>query len=726
MKKVHRIIILLICLVTLTTGTLAQNGVKTAGEAASRVRSMYFALDHEGAVETGKKLAAQFPESTELKAWLVMSMLAMNMATEDDKKEAIEIAEKMIAKDPSDGWAHFATAAAVTANDAIAENERGEKAIAASERALAAMPGNADALWLKAEMLRRHGKRQEAVEFVEASRAKVKNAGELMAVRAAALFSLAKEAAKKEEAYKAYAEARAADPSNLNAHYLPGMFLRFNKRNAEAYPLLKRAAALAPDSVTVHREYWQSVMALQDVSFEKKRAEIEADIIALMKNRPQSTSAIYEVSRQYGALKLKDKQKELEEQVLRQSPASPQSQWVLVNRYRAFREQLGQAGIKDPKQKAPYAKMLRDFIKYPHHPNKSLLGGAYMDLFFLVRDDAETSDGELLEIVNGMVKYDKWNPHISYGEGALALAKRKKHFREAEKIARDGIEAALKRVEQQRRFYETESSYEKARSRAAAQMQDALGWIFFNEGRLDDAEKELLLAHAANPESVQNTYHAGQVYEAKKALDKAEEFYIKGISIQYPGENPNMKALKDLYLARKGKLDGYDEYLAGIREKESALRKQRVVAERIAEPEPMGAFKLKTLDGAELSSESLKGKIAVINYWGVWCGWCVKEMPEFQKLHERYKNDPDVLILTINNDDSLDTARNYMKENKYDFKVLIDDGYVSKMGIYSFPTTWFIDQSGRKAYIKEGWTEKLTEEFSWRIEALRTPDSARR
>jgi thiol-disulfide isomerase/thioredoxin len=257
-------------------------------------------------------------------------------------------------------------------------------------------------------------------------------------------------------------------------------------------------------------------------------------------------------------------------------------------------------------------------------------------------------------------------------------------------------------------------------------MQDALGWVFFNEGRLDDAEKELLQAHAANPESVQNIYHAGQVYEAKKAFDKAEEFYIKGISIQYPGENPNAKALKDLYLARNGKLDGYEKYLAGIREKESALRKQRVIAERIAEPQPMGAFKLKTLDGAELSSESLKGKIAVINYWGVWCGWCVKEMPEFQKLHERYKNNPDVLILTINNDDSLDTARNYMKENKYDFKVLIDDGYVSKMGINSFPTTWFIDQSGLKAYIKEGWTEKLSEEFGWRIEALRTPDAARR
>jgi tetratricopeptide (TPR) repeat protein len=726
MKSIYRITILLICFASFTAGVAAQNGVKTAREAASRVRSMYFALDHEGAVETGKKLAAQFPESTELKAWLVMSMLAMNMATEDVEKEAIEMAEKMVAKDASDGWAQFAMAAAVTANDAIAEKERGEKAIAASEKAFAAMPGNADAIWLKAEMLRRHGKRQEAVDFVDASRAKVKSAGELMVVRAAALFSLAKEAAKKEEAYKAFAEARAVDTSNVNAHYLPGIYLRYNKRVDEAYPLLKRAAMLAPDSVTVHKEYWQSVMVSKEMSLEKKKTEIESDIARLMKYRAQETSAIYEVSRQYGALKMKEKQKELEEQVLRQAPASPQAQWILVHRYRAFREQTGQEGIKDPKQKGEYAKMLRDFIKYPHHPNKILLGDTYRALFFLVGDDAETSDGELLDIVNGMVKYDRWNPHISYGEGALALAKRKVHFRHAEKLARDGIEATLKRVEEQRRFYETESSYEKARSRAAAQMQDALGWVFFNEGRLDDAEKELLQAHAANAESVQNIYHAGQVYEAKKAFDKAEEFYIKGISIQHPGENPNAKALKDLYLARNGKLDGYEAYMAGIREKESIARKQRVVAERIAEPQPMGAFKLKTLDGAELSSGSLMGRITVINYWGVWCGWCVKEMPEFQKLHERYKNDPDVLILTINNDDNLDTARNYMKENKYDFKVLIDDGYVTKMGVQSFPTTWFIDQSGRKAYIKEGWTEKLSEEFSWRIEALRTPDAARR
>ena len=35
-----------------------------------------------------------------------------------------------------------------------------------------------------------------------------------------------------------------------------------------------------------------------------------------------------------------------------------------------------------------------------------------------------------------------------------------------------------------------------------------------------------------------------------------------------------------------------------------------------------------------------------------------------------------------------------MAEKKYDFPVLLDDGYVSANGINSFPTTWFLDPEG--------------------------------
>jgi thiol-disulfide isomerase/thioredoxin len=115
----------------------------------------------------------------------------------------------------------------------------------------------------------------------------------------------------------------------------------------------------------------------------------------------------------------------------------------------------------------------------------------------------------------------------------------------------------------------------------------------------------------------------------------------------------------------------------------------------------------------------MAGKILAINFWGTWCGPCVLEMPEFQKFHEEYRNDPDVVVLTINNDTNPDVVAPWMEKRGFDYVNLLDDGYVGRMGVQSFPTTWFVDREGRIAFIKEGWSESLAEEFSWRVEVLR-------
>jgi hypothetical protein len=78
-----------------------------------------------------------------------------------------------------------------------------------------------------------------------------------------------------------------------------------------------------------------------------------------------------------------------------------------------------------------------------------------------------------------------------------------------------------------------------------------------------------------------------------------------------------------------------------------------------------------------------------------------------------------VVILTINNDQDVSSVRKWMAEQKYDFHVLLDDGFVRKNSIQAFPTTWFLDRNGRIAYEKEGWTGKLLQEFSWRVEELK-------
>jgi thiol-disulfide isomerase/thioredoxin len=108
----------------------------------------------------------------------------------------------------------------------------------------------------------------------------------------------------------------------------------------------------------------------------------------------------------------------------------------------------------------------------------------------------------------------------------------------------------------------------------------------------------------------------------------------------------------------------------------------------------------------------------VINNWGMWCGPCVAEMPEVQKLAMQFANDTTVRVLTIDNDPNTDELRSWMQKKGYTFTTLIDDGYTKRSAIRGYPTTWFIDPSGRVVFTKLGWSEKLVEEFAWRIEMI--------
>jgi thiol-disulfide isomerase/thioredoxin len=47
-------------------------------------------------------------------------------------------------------------------------------------------------------------------------------------------------------------------------------------------------------------------------------------------------------------------------------------------------------------------------------------------------------------------------------------------------------------------------------------------------------------------------------------------------------------------------------------------------------------FDVKDLNGNEISSKDLRGKVVLIDIWATWCQPCRKEMPGYQKLLDRY------------------------------------------------------------------------------------------
>lgn len=106
-------------------------------------------------------------------------------------------------------------------------------------------------------------------------------------------------------------------------------------------------------------------------------------------------------------------------------------------------------------------------------------------------------------------------------------------------------------------------------------------------------------------------------------------------------------------------------------------------------------FKLKDINDKEVSLSQFKGKKVMLNFWATWCGYCVKEMPYMQNIHNEIK-DKDVVILAINVGESKDKVKKFIEKNGYDFSVVLDEKQKisESYGIQAFPTTLFVDEEG--------------------------------
>ena len=708
-SNVTRVVAALCAVAALSVATFTDTSAQSSNAVdAARLRALYFQRDYETAVIEGASSAAAASASQELKAWYVLSLV--RRGRED---EGVTMARRMVSGAPADGWSWLALAGTLNY-----QSSGSAEAVDAGARAFQLMPDHPDAVWIHAQTMSSDASRRaEAIAFIDSRVTRLENPAELLNTKAYVLYvqsgGRTRDEAKFTEALATFEKARQADPSNVNAHYQPATYLTGNRRNDDALPLIQKALAIAPGVTAVHQAYWSAVNGSQKLSRDDKSAMVQKDIDAFLAQHGSRPSVLFAVSSQLEEMKQADRQKALEEQILAKFPDSTESEWVVVGRWRAVQQTA--EGRKSPE----YRQLLSGYLARPKHHHMGLLGEAYRNYFNVLVEDPATTAAELKPVLDGMVTYETTNLHITQGTALVQLADRKLLLDEAERISRASPAAFKAKIESQRQFYETPGDYERSLNYQTAIGHDTLGWILFNQGRTADAEAELLRSYELNHESRGNLLHLGKLCEATGNITRAEQYYVKGMSVQAPGVNPCETALKALYEKRKGTLDGFDKYLVEIADVDRTRRKDKVLGERLGTPAAAPAFALKSLDGSRVSLDSLKGRIVVINFWGIWCGWCIQELPDYQKLHEKYKGDASVAILTIDNDRNPDDVAPWMAQKKYTFPVLFDDGYVARSGITAFPTTWFLDREGRRVFVKVGWSEKLLEEFSWRIEAIR-------
>ena len=114
-----------------------------------------------------------------------------------------------------------------------------------------------------------------------------------------------------------------------------------------------------------------------------------------------------------------------------------------------------------------------------------------------------------------------------------------------------------------------------------------------------------------------------------------------------------------------------------------------------AEHEVAPDFKLKTVDNRTIRLSDYRGKIVFLNFWATWCPPCRMELPSMEKLSERLKGQP-FIILAVNVDEgNPENVRGFVREMDLTFPVLIDDGSAAaRYRVNAIPTTFIIKKDG--------------------------------
>ncbi|MGH8986358.1 MAG: TlpA family protein disulfide reductase [Acidimicrobiia bacterium] len=133
-----------------------------------------------------------------------------------------------------------------------------------------------------------------------------------------------------------------------------------------------------------------------------------------------------------------------------------------------------------------------------------------------------------------------------------------------------------------------------------------------------------------------------------------------------------------------------------------AERQTQPRSELLGDPAP--DFTVTTMDGDEVSLDSLRGRAVIVNFWNSWCTPCKQEEPALKRFHERHRDDADFVMLGIVRDDTPKAARNAVGERGIEWPMGLDRGGKAALdfGTRGQPETYAITPDGIIAGVQFG------------------------
>jgi thiol-disulfide isomerase/thioredoxin len=111
--------------------------------------------------------------------------------------------------------------------------------------------------------------------------------------------------------------------------------------------------------------------------------------------------------------------------------------------------------------------------------------------------------------------------------------------------------------------------------------------------------------------------------------------------------------------------------------------------------------KIVRADGHAVTFRKMLTKPMVINFWATWCPPCLKELPAFSKLSQRFKEKIIFVGATLNSDreEIAELKKHYVLTYEL---IAINDSFADVWQARALPTTYLVDTSGTIVWAQSG------------------------
>jgi thiol-disulfide isomerase/thioredoxin len=131
-------------------------------------------------------------------------------------------------------------------------------------------------------------------------------------------------------------------------------------------------------------------------------------------------------------------------------------------------------------------------------------------------------------------------------------------------------------------------------------------------------------------------------------------------------------------------------------------------------------FRLKTIEGQEITLSGLKGKVVLLDFWATWCGPCKESIPHLIQLYKGYQEKGFELIgMSTDKAGDVEMVRRFINSMDIPYPIIMTPEEVSRnYKITGLPTTVLIDKKGRIREKIVGFNSAIGQQIATRISEL--------